>query len=191
LQNHPASYTIPYMSGHNKFSKIKHKKAASDAKKSQVFTKISKLITSESKKCGGDVNSPGLATVIIMAKKENMPKDTIDRAVKKGTDVNTAAMEQVMYETYGPGGCAIVIEGLTDNKNRTAPEIRHILSKSGYELAPQGAAIWAFSKQDGVYVATTTVDLSEGDLEKLESIVEKLEENEDVQNVYTNAANLE
>lgn len=174
------------MSGHNKWSKIKNKKGAEDAKKSQTFSKLSKLITAESKKCNGDVSSPSLATVIEAAKKENMPKDTIERAVKKGTDVNTAAMEPVTYETYGPGGCAIIIESLTDNKNRSAAEVRHILSKSGYELAGQGAASWAFNKQGNEWVANTTVDLSENDQGKLGDLIDSLEENEDVQNVWTN-----
>jgi transcriptional/translational regulatory protein YebC/TACO1 len=100
------------MAGHNKFSKIKHKKAATDAAKSKVFSRLSKLITAESKKCNGDVNSPSLAQAIESAKKENMPKDTIERAIKKGTDSDTAAMDQMTYESYGPGGSAIIIEGL-------------------------------------------------------------------------------
>ncbi len=174
------------MSGHNKWSKIKHKKGAEDAKRSQVFSKLSRLITAESKIAKGDVNSPSLATAIEAAKKENMPKDTIERAVKKGTDVNTAAMESVMYETYGPGGCGVIIEGLTDNKNRTAAEVRHLLSKGGYELAAPGAASWAFTKEGGVWNANTTIDLSDGDLEKLSKLVEGLEELEDVQGVFTN-----
>jgi YebC/PmpR family DNA-binding regulatory protein len=175
------------MSGHNKWSKIKHQKGAEDAKRSKIFSRYSKLITNESKKANGDVNSPGLATVIQAAKKENMPKDTIERAIKKGTDTGTAAMDPVTYETYGPGGCAIIIEALTDNKNRTAAEIRHTLSKSGFELAAQGAASWAFSKEGNEWVANTTVKLSEGDGEKLGKLLDTFDENEDVQGVYTNA----
>ena len=179
------------MSGHNKFSKIKHKKAASDAKKSNVFSKISKLITAESKKCNGDANSPGLATVIEMAKRENMPKDTIERAVKKGTDTNTAALEPVTYEAYGPGGCAIIVESLTDNKNRAAAEVRHILSKSGLELAQPGAASWAFTKEGFEWKPNSTISLVDNDLEKLSGLIESFEENEDVQKVFTNVSNLD
>jgi YebC/PmpR family DNA-binding regulatory protein len=179
------------MSGHNKFSKIKHKKAANDAKKSNIFSRISKLITAESKKCGGDVNSPGLVTVIEMAKKENMTKDTIERAVKKGTDKNTAAMDPATYEAYGPGGCAMIIETLSDNKNRIAGEVRHILSKVGYELAQPGAASWAFTKTGFDWAANTTMELSDSDLEKLSALIEKFEENEDVQNIFTNVSNLD
>ncbi|HRY30835.1 MAG TPA: YebC/PmpR family DNA-binding transcriptional regulator [Candidatus Paceibacterota bacterium] len=175
------------MSGHNKWSKIKNKKGAEDAKKSRVFSKYSKLITAESKKAGGNVSSPSLAAVIETAKKENMPKDTIERAVKKGMDPGTANIEAVMYETYGPGGVAIIIEALTDNKNRTAPEIRHLLTKNGYELAQPGAASWAFKKENGKWVAQTLISLSDADLELLSKLVEELEDTEDVQEVFTNA----
>jgi len=175
------------MSGHNKWSKIKHKKGAEDAKRSKIFSKYVKLITSESKKASGDINSPGLATAIESAKKENMPKDTIDRAVKKGTESGTAAMESVTYEAYGPAGVAMIIEGLTDNKNRAAAEVRHTLSQNGLELAAQGAAAWAFTKTDGEWVANQTTPLSESDAEKLEKIISALEESEEVDSVSTNA----
>lgn len=175
------------MSGHNKWSKIKHKKGAEDARRSKVFSKLSKMITNESKKAGGDVSSPSLATAIEAAKKENMPKDTIERAVKKGTDNDTAAMDSVTYEAYGPGGSAIIIEGLTDNKNRSAAEIRHILSKTGLELAARGAATWAFSKEEGEWKPNVMVTLSDSDGEKLGKLIDEFEENDDVQGVYTNA----
>jgi YebC/PmpR family DNA-binding regulatory protein len=174
------------MSGHNKWSKIKHKKGAGDAKRSQIFSRLSKLITNESKKANGNVSSPSLANAIEAAKKENMPKDTIERAVKKGTDAGTATLEPVTYESYGPGGCAIIIEALTDNKNRTAAEIRHILSKSGCELATPGAASWAFTKSGNEWKANSNVELSEDDQKKLEALVESLDDNEDVQGIYTN-----
>ncbi len=174
------------MSGHNKWSKIKHKKAATDAAKSKVFGKIVKLIASESKACGGDVNAPGLRTAIEKAKAVNMPADNIDRAVKKGQSADQAAMEVVQYEAYGPGGCGIIITGLTDNKNRTAQEIKHLLSKNGIALAAPGSAAWMFETVDGELSPTTTVPLSLDDMEKLEMLVEALEEHDDVQEVYTN-----
>lgn len=174
------------MSGHNKWSKIKHKKGAEDAKKSKIFSRLSKLITAESKLANGDVNSPGLATVIESAKKENMPKDTIERAVKKGTDSDAAAMDAVTYEAYGPSGCAIIIEGLTDNKNRAAADIRHILSKQGYELAAPGSAAWAFTKEGMDWVPSQKVALSEEDQDKLGRLIDAIEESDDVQGVFTN-----
>jgi YebC/PmpR family DNA-binding regulatory protein len=167
--------------------KIKHKKGAEDAKRSNLFSKLSRQIIAESKKCNGDVSSPSLATAIDAAKKENMPKDTIERAIKKGTDKDTAALEAVTYEAYGPGGCAIVIEGLTDNKNRTAAEVRHLLSKKGIELAAQGAASWAFSKEGSKWIPNSSTPLSDDDGEKLGSLIDELDELEDVQEVFTNA----
>jgi YebC/PmpR family DNA-binding regulatory protein len=175
------------MSGHNKWSKIKHKKGAEDAKRSKVFSRLSRVITAESKRVCGNLTSPSLVAVIEIAKKANVPKDTIERAIKKGTETGTLAMDPVTYEAYGPGGCAMIIEALTDNKNRTAPEIRHIFSKNGYELASPGAAAWAFTKVDGVWTPNTTVDLADEDLEKLSALVDALEENDDVQEVFTNA----
>ncbi len=175
------------MSGHNKWSKIKNKKGAEDAKKSTVFSKLSKQIISESKRNNGDVNSPGLATAIEAAKKENMPKDTIERAIKKGTDKNTADLESVTYEAYGPGGAGIIIEGLTDNKNRTAAEVRHILSKKGFEMSAPGSASWAFAKEGTEWNPTNTVPISEDDSSKLGDLIDELEELEDVQGVFTNA----
>ena len=175
------------MSGHNKWSKIKHKKAASDAKKSKIYSKLVKLIQSESKDAKGDISSPGLRTAIDKAKAENMPKDTIDRAVKKGASSDAASMEHVVYEAYGPGGCAIIIEGLTDNKNRIAAEIKHTLSKNGLSLAAPGSAAWAFEKTSEDWTAKTSSPISEEDGVKLEKLFEELEENDDVQEVYTNA----
>lgn len=175
------------MSGHNKWSKIKHKKAITDAKKSKVFSKFVKLIQVESKKAGGDVNSPGLRAAIEKAKRENMPSDNIERAIAKGKTDTSADMEHVLYEAYGPGGSAIIIEGLTDNRNRTAAEIKHTLSKNGLELAAPGAAAWAFEKTEGEWKPKTTVELGEEDGEKLMKLTEELENNDDVQEVHTNA----
>jgi len=176
------------MSGHNKWSKIKRKKEVTDAKKSKVFSKYAKLIAVESKNAGGDTSSPGLRAVIEKAKAENMPNDNIDRAVKKGTGNDMTRMNPVLYEAYGPGGCAILIEGLTDNKNRTSAEVKHILSKNGFALASAGAAAWIFKKDDSGYTAQTTTKINEDDQTKLQKIVEELEDNDDVQDVYTNAA---
>jgi YebC/PmpR family DNA-binding regulatory protein len=118
------------MSGHNKWSKIKNKKAVTDAYKARVFSKLVRAITVESKLAKGDVNSPGLRTAIEKAKAENVPNDNIERAVKKGTGNDAGEMEQITYEAYGPGGCALMIEALTDNRNKAAQEIKHILSKN-------------------------------------------------------------
>jgi YebC/PmpR family DNA-binding regulatory protein len=175
------------MAGHNKFSKIKHQKAANDAKKSKVFGKLVRFITVEAKKAGGNLRSPGLSLAIEKAKKENMPNDTIERAIKKATTDNSAAMENITYESYGPGGVAILIEALTDNRNKAAQEVKAILARHGSELASPGSASWAFTKGPEGMIASTTIPLEDADIEKLQLLVEELEENDEVQEVFTNA----
>lgn len=179
------------MSGHNKWSKIKHKKGAEDARKGKAFSMLSRQISIESKAAKGDVNSPRLRTIIEKARKVNMPNDNIKRAVEKGAGIGGASYEQVHYEGYGPGGVAIIIEGITDNPNRTSPEIRHIFTKSGFALGTPGSASWAFDhiEEEGVFVwkPKTTLDLSDEDLAALASLVDALEAHDDVETVYTNA----
>lgn len=175
------------MSGHNKWSQIKHKKAITDGKRSKIFGKLSKLIALEAKKAQGNLASPCLRAVIERAKKESMPADNIDRAVKKGAGGDAGNMESVLFEAYGPSGCAILIEGLTDNKNRTVQEIKHILSKRGLSLAGQGAASWAFVKTHEGWEPQTMCPIAESDTEALEDLLEALDEHDDVQDVFTNA----
>jgi YebC/PmpR family DNA-binding regulatory protein len=175
------------MSGHNKYSKIKHIKAKTDAQKSKVFTKMVRLITMEVRKANGVVTSPGVISAIDRARKENVPNDTIDRAIKKATTDNSAEMETIVYESYGPGGVALMINVLTDNRNKAAQEIKHILSNNGAALAAPGSAAWAFAKTHEGWQAQSTMPLEDADIEKLEKLVEELEANDDVQDVYTNA----
>ncbi|QQG38012.1 MAG: YebC/PmpR family DNA-binding transcriptional regulator [Candidatus Kaiserbacteria bacterium] len=175
------------MGGHNKWSQIKRQKGANDAARSKVWGKLSRRITVESKKAGGDVNAVNLRTIIEQARKENMTKDNIERAVAKGISTDAGALEAITYETYGPGGAAIVIDCLTDSRNRTAQEIKHLLSKSGLALAAPGSALWAFEKTAEGYEPRTTVPLSQEHNEKLLKILEEIDAHDDVENVCTNA----
>lgn len=175
------------MAGHSKWKQIKEKKGKSDAMKSKIFGKFARLITVETKKAGGNLNSPNLKAVIERARKENTPNDVIERAIKKATEAGGQAMESIVYETYGPGGVAIIIEALTDNKNKAVQEIKHILSEQGFELATQGSASWAFKKTNGIWEPTMTIPLSDANLEILGNLTNKLEENDEVQEVFTNA----
>jgi len=174
------------MSGHNKWSQIKHRKAASDAKKSQLFSKLARLISLEAKKAKGDSNAPGLKAVIEKARKANMPNENIERAIKKATEVSEN-LESIIYEAYGPGGVALIIETLTDNKNRTAQEIKHILSLNNANLTGVGSATWAFKKEGAEWVPTVKVSLNDPELHALDKLVSDLEDLNDVSNVYTNA----
>ncbi|MBI2476349.1 MAG: YebC/PmpR family DNA-binding transcriptional regulator [Candidatus Taylorbacteria bacterium] len=187
------------MSGHNKWSQIKRQKEKTDAQKSRAFSKYGKLIAAEAKKAKGNRESPGLKAMIERAKAENMPNDNIERAIKKATD-NSAVLEGITYEAYGPGGCALIIEALTENRNKAAQEIKFILGKHGFTLAGQGSALWAFKKHDtnalmgandtnnyGKWKPTITIPLEETDLKRLQQLVEELEENDEVQEVFINA----
>lgn len=175
------------MSGHNKWSKIKRQKEKTDGQKSKIFGKMVRLITVEAKKAGGNVNSPGLKSAIEKAKSMNVPNDNIERAIKKFSE-GGVVMEAITYEAYGPGGCAMIIEALTENRNKAVQEIKLILSQNGYAIAGIGSASWAFARQPNMsWVAQTTIPLSDEDGEKLGDLVDALEENDEVQDVYTNA----
>ena len=181
------------MSGHSKWAQIKRQKASTDAAKSRVFARFARRIALESKMVGGDLSAPALKTEIDRAKMVNMPKDSIARAVAKGTSKDSASLERVLYECYGPGGVAIVIDALTDNRNRTTQEIKYLLSKQGIELAAQGSALWAFTKNQNTFIPSEqTLLVVEGvDSEKLESLLLLLDEYDDTQVVYTNARGYE
>ena len=179
------------MSGHNKWSKIKHQKAVTDGKRSKIFSKHSLLIAMESRKANGNLTAPGLVAVITRAKADSMPKENIDRAVAKGAGASGATLVEVMYEAFGPGGTALLITTITDNNNRTAPEIRSIFTKAGLAIGGPGSASWAFTKTADGYVPLNVLELSDDDGEKLANLVEKLEEQDDVQDIYTTADNPE
>ena len=148
------------MSGHSKWSTIKHKKGAADAKRGKVFTKLIKEITVAARMGGGDPDAnPRLRTAIVAAKAENMPKDNMDRAIKKGTgELEGVDYEELTYEGYGPGGAAIFVECLTDNKNRTVAEVRHIFSKAGGNLGENGCVAWMFDKKGYIVVEKAATD---------------------------------
>jgi YebC/PmpR family DNA-binding regulatory protein len=181
------------MSGHNKWSQIKRQKGASDAAKSREFARFSKLITLEVKKASGSMTSPAVVAAITRAKAANMPKDSIDRAAAKGASKDAGTLEQVVYEWYGPGGVAVVVDALTDNKNRTTAEIKHLLTKNDWELGAQGSAMWAFTKSgDGSLTPNEPLmDLSPEDEEKFLALFSLFDEHEDVQRLFSNARGYE
>ncbi len=151
------------MSGHSKWSTIRHKKGAADAKRGKIFTKLIKEITVAARMGGGDPDAnPRLRTAIAAAKTENMPKDNIERGIKKGTgELEGVSYEESTYEGYGPGGAAIFVESLSDNKNRAVSEIRHIFSKHGGSLGEAGCVAWMFDKKGYLSVAKPDADEDE------------------------------
>lgn len=148
------------MSGHSKWAQIKHKKAATDVKKGKAFSKIAKEISIAARLGGGDpAGNPRLRTVIEKAKEVNMPQENVKRAILKGTgELPGTTYEEVTYEGYGPGGVAILIATLTDNKNRTVSELRHIMSKHGGAMGEAGSVAWIFDKRGYILVDKKSVD---------------------------------
>lgn len=176
------------MSGHNKWSQIKNKKGVADAKRSKLFSMLVRGITMEAKNAGGNKEAPSLKASIQRARDANMPLDNIERAIQKGFGGGAENFEEVTYEAYGPAGIALIITGVTDNKNRTTPEIKHILSNHGGSLGTQGSTMWAFSKnENNDFIPNNTIPLSENDQEKIFNLMEEIEEHEDIKKVYSNA----
>ncbi|MFH1462734.1 MAG: YebC/PmpR family DNA-binding transcriptional regulator [bacterium] len=183
------------MSGHSHAKTIQHKKAITDAKRGKTFSKLSREISLAAKEKGGNTeNNPALRLVIEKARGFNMPKENIERAIKKGTgELAGENLESVSFEAYGPGGVAIIIEGITDNKNRTLGEVKQILGQYNAKLGGEGSAKWAFErklKEDGSgsleWAAKQEINVSEKDKEACEKLFEALDENDSVQEIYTN-----
>lgn len=174
------------MSGHNKWSSIKHKKGAADAKRGKLFSKLIKEITIAARVGGGDPSgNPRLRTVMDKARAANMPNDNVTRAIKKGTgEIEGVNYEEVTFEGYGPGGVAVMVETLTDNRNRTVSELRHLFSKMGGNLGEAGCVAWMFSKQG---VLTFEKEVGEEKLMDvaLEAGAEDIKDEEDMFTVTT------
>lgn len=178
------------MSGHSKWSTIKRAKGAADAKRGAVFAKLSKKISLATKegKSGDPSFNPRLRLEIDKAKQAGMPNDNIDRAIKKGLGHDgSAALEEVLYEGYGPGGAAFLIEAITDNKNRTVQSIKTIFTKNHGNLGAQGSVAWQFKKtESGELESTMPLELDDENLAKAEKLYNALEDDDDVTAVFTN-----
>lgn len=165
------------MSGHSKWSSIKHQKGATDAKRGKLFTKLGHAVSVAARESGGDAAmNPRLTLAIDMAKKANMPKENIERAVKRGTgELGGAAVESVIYEGYGPGGTAILIQGLTDNRNRTVADIRTALTKNGGKLAEGGSVAYLFTLKGALTALKNSLSNEELEMAIIDSGAEDYE----------------
>jgi YebC/PmpR family DNA-binding regulatory protein len=182
------------MSGHSKWSTIKRKKGAIDARRGKIFTKIIKEITLAARLGGGDPEANArLRQAILAAKDENMPKDNIERAIKKGTGTgaDAVAFEEVTYEGYGPGGAAVLVEVMTDNKNRTVAEVRHIFSKHGGNLGENGCVAWIFEKKGTIVLDKKSVSEDELMELALEAGAQDVREEENEFEIITDPASFE
>lgn len=175
------------MSGHSKWSTIKRKKGALDAKRGKIFTRLIKEITVAARMGGGDPEgNPRLRSAIGTAKSENMPKDNIDRAIKKGTgELEGAVYDEISYEGYGPGGVAVLVDCMTDNKNRSVADIRHAFSKSGGNLGETGCVSWMFEKKGSILIDKDTIGEEELMDKALEAGAEDVVEEDNVYQVVT------
>jgi YebC/PmpR family DNA-binding regulatory protein len=181
------------MSGHSKWSTIKHKKGAADAKRGKIFTRILKEMTVAARMGGGDpAGNPRLRAAVAEAKANNMPKDNIERAIKRGTgELEGATYEELTYEGYGPGGVAVMVETMTDNTNRTTPEIRHIFEKCGGNMGTPGSVRFQFERKG--YFAVEKSAVSEDKLMEvaLEAGADDLQTEDEGFEIYTSPDNFE
>ncbi len=181
------------MSGHSKWSTIKRKKGLADAKRGKIFTKLIKEIMVAARTGGGDIeNNPRLRAAVAGAKAENLPRENIERAIKKGVgELEGQAYEQVTYEGYGAGGVAVLVETLTDNKNRTVPDLRHIFSKNGGNLGESGCVAWLFSKEGFISIDKKVINEEKIMDIALEAGAEDVREQETEYEIVTSVADFE
>ncbi len=179
------------MSGHSKWNNIKNKKGAEDSKRGKLFSQLSKNIRLAVRMSGiGDPNeNPSLRLAIEKAREANMPQENVQRAIDRGMGKGSAGkLDEVLYEGYGPGGFGVLVVTRTDNKQRTGAEIRHTFDKSGGSLGGPGSVMYMFARNGAEYTSTIPFEVSDPeDQQKVQNLVDLLEENDDVEDVYTNA----
>ncbi|MCD4819601.1 MAG: YebC/PmpR family DNA-binding transcriptional regulator [Candidatus Cloacimonetes bacterium] len=180
------------MSGHNKWSSIKHKKGAADAKRGKIFTKIVKEIIVSARDGGGDPDmNPRLRIAIAAAKAANMPNSNVEKAIKRGTgEIEGVSYDSYTYEGYGHGGVAIIVETLTDNKQRTVAEVRHAFSKYGGNLAESGSVSWMFDQKGLILIKKDDIDEDEIMMEALEAGADDIATTDEFYEIYTPYAEL-
>lgn len=179
------------MSGHSKWSTIKHKKALTDAKKSKVFSKITSLITIAARRDGDPLKNPALRTIIEKAREANMPKENIERAIKRGTgEIAGAELDEIIYGAFGPSGVAILITVITDNKNRTLAEIKKILQEHNAKFAEINSIQWMFRREGADWVPNSPIAIEDQNVKKeLNALYEALDDSQDVNEIYDNIGN--
>lgn len=175
------------MAGHSHWAGIKHKKEATDFKRGQLFSKLARAITAAAKHEPDPNFNPRLRTAIETARAEKVPAENIARAIRRASEAG-GALDEILLEAYGPGGAALLIEAVTDNKNRTIPQIKTILGDHGGKWAESGSVQWAFERTGQAWTAKFPQDIGPAEKEKLLDLVAHIEEHEDVQKVTTNAA---
>src|SRR3989338_4292512 len=173
------------MSGHSKWSQIKHKKGASDQKKGQIFSKLAKKISIVASEGADPSSNYKLQSVIDEARSFNMPKENVERAIKRASDKSAVALDTLIIQAMGPSGIAIIIEAITDNSNRTINEIKHMLTDHEAKMVPENSLNWMFDKN---WLAISPVEVPPEVQQKIDNLLETLDTSDDVENIYTNLA---
>ncbi|PIR05003.1 MAG: YebC/PmpR family DNA-binding transcriptional regulator [Candidatus Liptonbacteria bacterium CG11_big_fil_rev_8_21_14_0_20_35_14] len=175
------------MSGHSHAKNVQHKKNAIDKKKSAVFGKLLKAITVSARSESNPEFNPTLRSAVDKAKQYNIPSDSIERAIKKSSEKDASQLEELTLEAYGPEGVAILITAITDNSNRTIGEVKTILKKTDAKWAEPGSVLWAFAKNNNEWTPKFPQNISAENLQKLNNLIENLEDNDDITNIITSA----
>ena len=175
------------MAGHSHAKNVQHKKSAVDKKRSAVFGKLLKAITVAARDESNPEFNPTLRSAVEKAKQNNVPNDSIERAIKKSSDKDSSDLEELILEAYGPEGVAILMTAITDNSNRTVNEVKAILKKADAKWAESGSVLWAFTKTDEGYTPNFPQEISKESSEKLQKIIDSLEENDDITNIITSS----
>ncbi len=180
------------MSGHSKWSTIKHKKALTDAKRSKVFSKVASLITIAARRGSDPDKNPTLRAVIEKAREVNLPKENVERAIKRGTgEITGAQIEEVAYGAFGPGGAVILITAITDNKNRTLAEIKKILTEHNAKFTEVSSIQWMFRREGADWVPNSLIKIEDENINKeLAALYEALDEQSDISEIYSNEESL-
>lgn len=171
------------MSGHSKWSQIKHRKGIADQKKGQVFSKLANKITIAARGGTDPASNYRLQSAVDEARAANVPKENIERAIKRAEEKDAATVEEVVIQAMGPGGVAVVVEAITDNKNRTISKIRHLFTEHEFKMVPENSLNWMFTQS---WKPHAPIEAAPEAKERLDKLLETLRENEDVENVYTN-----
>ncbi len=177
------------MSRHSKWHSIKHKKGVADKKRAKIFTRHGNLIALAARQGGDPSMNPALRLAIENAKKDNFPGGNIDRAIQRGSGEGKegSRLEEILYEGYGPGGVAIVVQCVTDNRNRTIASLREIFGKNGGNMGSSGSVLWMFERQGGEFMTKMPLTVEDSEtLETVENLLEALDDDLDVTDVYTN-----
>src|SRR3989338_7301575 len=176
------------MSGHSRWQQIRHKKGLTDQKRGQIFSTLTKLVTVPAKDGADPETNPKLKTAIGKAKEFNLPNENIERAIKRASGKDKIGLEVLLIEAIGPLNISVLVEAITDNKNRSIAEIKHVFSENNFKMVPSGSLLWQFERKGREFIPKMPIQIDSETKTKLKAFFEKLDEHDDVEEIYSNAA---